>query len=389
MPKGFEPTVFVSSTCYDLSQVRVDLKLFIESIGLVPVLSEFNSFPINPDYDTVSNCLDNIKCRADIFVLIVGGRYGYQTKTGKSVTNIEYLEAKAKGIPIYVFIDKTIQNIFSVWEHNKDGDYSKFVDSPKLFEFIASLKESQGNWIYSFETAQNIISTLKNQLAYLFMDALEIRKKFSVQAIEKYSDLPPKALEIVMTKPFGWEYRLFVQLLKDGISSNQNKRYDLDYRVSFGRCIKLDELHELRNWILSKMGEVSNTIQSITRLMNEGLPKAFGELGVAGDSEHIIYIAYKIIEGYCRLMDWSLEFNCIDTKKDFERLILLISKISMNAIIEIEEFSKKIHNEVNIALDNKENIPVGTVIHFTLILSAPDMTELNLELNLLQAKYIG
>lgn len=40
MPKGYSPAVFVSSTCYDLSQIRADLKIFIESIGLDPALSE-------------------------------------------------------------------------------------------------------------------------------------------------------------------------------------------------------------------------------------------------------------------------------------------------------------------------------------------------------------
>lgn len=38
------PTVFVSSTCFDLSQVRHDMKQFIETIGYEPLLSEFDSF---------------------------------------------------------------------------------------------------------------------------------------------------------------------------------------------------------------------------------------------------------------------------------------------------------------------------------------------------------
>jgi hypothetical protein len=40
--------------------------------------------------------------KADIFILIVVKRYGHQTGDGKSITSLEYLEAKKKGIPVYV-----------------------------------------------------------------------------------------------------------------------------------------------------------------------------------------------------------------------------------------------------------------------------------------------
>lgn len=43
------PALFVSSTCYDLKQVRSDIRQFLEDLGLEPLLSEFDSFPINPD----------------------------------------------------------------------------------------------------------------------------------------------------------------------------------------------------------------------------------------------------------------------------------------------------------------------------------------------------
>jgi hypothetical protein len=48
------PTVLVSSTFYDLRQVREDLRCFIEDqLGYRPLLSEHPSFPIDPDVDTI------------------------------------------------------------------------------------------------------------------------------------------------------------------------------------------------------------------------------------------------------------------------------------------------------------------------------------------------
>ena len=109
-----KPVVFVSSTCYDLKQIRADMKEFIEgTYGFNAMLSEFDSFPIDPCVGTFENCLSNVDQCADVFVLIVGNRYGYVLESGKSVTNLEYLHAKAKGIPMYVFVSKKIYNTFN------------------------------------------------------------------------------------------------------------------------------------------------------------------------------------------------------------------------------------------------------------------------------------
>jgi hypothetical protein len=109
------PAVFVSPTFYDLKQIRADLRDFITTLGLIPVISEYGSFPIDPTIPTVENCLKVVDENADIFVLMIGARYGTIKDQGKSVTNMEYLKAGAKGIPIYVFIEKSILNILPLW----------------------------------------------------------------------------------------------------------------------------------------------------------------------------------------------------------------------------------------------------------------------------------
>ena len=165
------PTIFISSTCYDLSQVRTDLKLFIDGqLGFESLLSETSSFPLAPDLNAVDNCLRAVRERADIFILIIGGRYGSVLDDGKSITNLEYLQAKSKGIPVYVFIDKRIINILPVWRNNQNADFSSVVDSPKLFDFVELLRDKENVWIHGFETAQDIITIFKKQAGYLFYD---------------------------------------------------------------------------------------------------------------------------------------------------------------------------------------------------------------------------
>ena len=156
-----KPSLFVSSTCYDLKQVREDMRIFIEGMGLNPVLAEHNAFPVDPDLGTIDNCMKVVERDADIFVLIVGSRYGSTGTAGKSVTNLEYLSARSKGIPIFTFIARNVLEILPVWKANPSGDYSSVTDSPKLFEFVASLRDSGAEWVFPFDLAQQIFDVLR------------------------------------------------------------------------------------------------------------------------------------------------------------------------------------------------------------------------------------
>src|SRR6266536_3256695 len=97
------PTVMVSSTFYDLRQLRADLARFIaDELGYQALLSELPSFPVDPDLDTIENCQARVRENVDVFVLVIGGRYGsIDDKTSRSVTNLEFLAARQKGLPVY------------------------------------------------------------------------------------------------------------------------------------------------------------------------------------------------------------------------------------------------------------------------------------------------
>ena len=368
---GYKPAVFVSSTCFDLSQIRTDVKSHIELLGLDPVLSEFQSFPVNPSQDTIRNCRDNVKNRADIFILIIGGRYGYQHKSGKSVTNLEYIEAKNKGIPIYIFISKEILNILPVWQKNKEGDFTSFVDTPKLFEFIDDLRNISENWVFPFESSQDINSIIKQQFPYLFMDALNIKRKVEKQGLnvddKKYCS---QSLQILINKDAGWEYRLFAELLKTYIQQLQEKRRDLEYGISFGRKINFDNVTDLTSWLVNHISEISYTTQLLEKLTNEGLPVAFGKPGEPGDEKYIQYVAQRMSEIYGKFIDWSLELITLNVVDEFLELVNLVSKLASNCIEEIEDFSTKAHNQINDALDNLNNTEEKT-INLNLTLTIP------------------
>ncbi|PRY63518.1 uncharacterized protein DUF4062 [Vreelandella songnenensis] len=383
MSKGSKATLFVSSTCYDLSQVRADLRDFSESLGLEPILSEFNTFPVNPNQNTLSNCLEVVKSRADIFVLIVGGRYGSITDAGKSITNLEYFEAKAKGIPIYVFIKEDILPLIKIWKDNPTGDYSSIVDSPSLFEFVVNLRDSGDGWVFPFVNAQNIISTLREQLSYLLSDCLELRAKAQKSDPLIY-DLEPKAFRLALEKPAGWEFLLFAEVLSDELAKLESKRLDSELGISFGKPKRLEDLKELTSWVSSSCSWISSTIHHISKALNQGFVKAVGEPGQSGDLKRIIHLAKRVGEGYEQLLDWKLQFLRVSCDDIFLKLIEITSNLSSNAIKEIEEFSESLYSIIE--NDIKSSEP-GYVRRITLTLTVPDTESFFEEINRLKNLY--
>ena len=377
MTTGHAPSVFVSSTCYDLAQVRYDLRIFLESMGMIPVLSEFNSFPINPNLDAIGNCLSCVKDRADIFVLVVGGRYGSQTETGRSVTNLEYLEAKSKGIPRYVFVQKQILTTLPIWQKNKTADFSGIVDSPNLFEFVESLRDPKENWIFPFDSAQDIADTLRKQLAFLFVEALSLRHKVLRTGLPKSLDgLSGSALMLAVQKPFAWEYRLFSQVLSDEISESSGVKRDLNYGLMLGQAVQLHDISRLLEWVPAKINNLSFFVAALENIVNAAFPRAVGAPGEPGDIEEIVYVARRFGQVYRQILEWSGEFQRIHVDSECRATLDIISRASRNVIAELEEFSVTLQQQLSEACQRYESTNEPQSLKITLELTCPDMSDL-------------
>lgn len=388
MAIGNIPSVFVSSTCYDLLQVRADIRGFIESLGFNPILSNYNSFPTDPDVNPVENCFKVVDECADIFILIVGSRYGSTPSGDKSVTNLEYLRARAKGIPVYAFVQKSILNILPVWRANPQGNFGDVVDSPKLFEFVSSLLDSSEVWVFPFELAQEITDTLRKQLAYLFMDALQLRMRAKAAGLpESLAQLQGAALRLVIERPVAWEYRLFGRVMAQEISKAKRLRQDLHYGIGFGKGEHFDNF-EVLTWISRKTAVARRITAAMNQIFNVALPDALGPPGVPGDPEAIVYAAQKLAESYRSAIEWAIEFQNIQVDDDFRNIVRISARLTENMIREVEEWSEKILREIE---ETVASLPLSPgkqrVLDFTLTITVPDMTEFDQELERLKRLY--
>lgn len=189
------PRVFISSTFYDLRQIRVELDKFIESLGYEPVRNEEGDIPYGKEDALQSYCYKEIE-NVDILVSIIGSRYGSVATTEKSqeysISQMELKTALAENKQVFVFIDKNVATEYETYSLNKSNSdiKYKYVDNPNIYKFIEEIKSlPNNNNIKEFETADDITSYLKEQFAGLFkqfiIDSKRVKEAYVIKDIEK------------------------------------------------------------------------------------------------------------------------------------------------------------------------------------------------------------
>lgn len=354
--------VFISSTCFDLSQLRTDLYDFVINVGHHPI-SESENFPVNPRKKTHENCIDAVKNNADIFILIVGNRYGSILENGKSITNNEFLAAKEKGIPIFIFIDKKTLNGLDFWKSNKEADFSSIVDNKQIFDFILSVRENDKFWVFGFEKAQEIVSTLKIQFSYLFKDALKIKTKIDADKSDIFNlDLSSKAMSILLEKNDFFEYEFFIQVLLDEIRKKENIKNDYQYKIYLEPKHILSEDIAFTEWASNKLAIIQNHVKSLNNLISLAYPKYIGESGVPSDLKGLYYISQAYAKIFENILLWTVDVHSTIAPEDCHGLRDKMASLSSKLIEQVwgfpevlEEFIRKQKlNHLN-GIDNDEN----------------------------------
>jgi hypothetical protein len=380
-------SIFVSSTCYDLSQLRADLNDFILSIGHTPVLSEFSTFPINPTKSTVDNCINAVNEHADILILIVGNRYGSQLETGKSITNIEFLTARNKGIPIYIFIKKDILSILPVWYNNQSADFSAVTDNPKIFNFINEVRNDSKLWSFEFDKAKDITQILNVQLSYLFKDCLRIKNRFDSE-IEGFfqNKLSTKALKILFEKGDEFEIDFFSQVLIDELSKREEVKNDLEYKIFIRSVESAIGLEGMAEWFSKRSEVILQLIASLNSLISNAFPKYFALPGEPSDIKGLYYTAQTYARIFETLVLWALETASAHVDHEYDDLKDKLSKLSRKAIEQVWHFAFELSESINETksriASGEKNISVEMTL--TIEIDENDLSEFYNELNLLK-----
>lgn len=204
------PKIFVSSTCYDLQEIRLNLKNYITEFGCDSILSEFGDIFYDPAAHVQDACVEAIK-QSDLFILIIGNSYGSiyydnhtHLDTPDSVTLQEFKKALSLKIPKMVFINKFVNYDYRNYRKFLEGKYTDYYSKNKvtdeqkylinseikkefdskyhfcqnsykyIFHFLDLINELKfNNSYFEFENSDDIKLNIKKQFAGYFYNSLK------------------------------------------------------------------------------------------------------------------------------------------------------------------------------------------------------------------------
>lgn len=185
------PIVFISSTFYDLQHIRTSLEGFVERLGYEAVLSEKGRIAYDPDIPLDESCYRE-SASSDIFVLIIGGRYGSAAsgediasqpdfyERYQSITKKEYDSACSRDIPIYILVERPVFSDYETYKKNKGNESINYahVDSINIFHLLEDiLGKSRNNPVFQFDRHTEIEEWLREQWAGLFRELINRRSE--------------------------------------------------------------------------------------------------------------------------------------------------------------------------------------------------------------------
>lgn len=233
------PRIFISSTFYDLRQVRSDIDFFIESLGYETIRNEEGDIPYGKEDALEEYCYNEIRS-VDILISIIGGRYGTESKQPSySISQIELKKAVKENKQVYIFIEKNVLSEYETYQLNKDngGIKYRYVDNIQIYKFIEEIKElNVNNNIKGFETASDITRYLKEQFAGLFQRFLEsqtrIREASLIETLEQTANTLTRLVNFLTEKHEGQTEDINrILMINHPLISELQKKLGISYNI--------------------------------------------------------------------------------------------------------------------------------------------------------------
>lgn len=163
------PTVFISSTIEDLTDLRSAVRFFLEQYGFEVWTSESADFPHDLDDETRQAALRPIE-DADYYVLIVGNRTGTLTDGGISVTRAEFRRAREihreSGRPQLVLLVR--DGVLDAVRRADSNGPAEADDWPHVIDFVEEIRTAEdprdANWVHPFRSFLEVATVLRTAL---------------------------------------------------------------------------------------------------------------------------------------------------------------------------------------------------------------------------------
>jgi hypothetical protein len=162
--------VFISSVIEGFEAERNKAKEAVVALNMEPVMAEaFGAKPHSPR----KACLDGVR-KSEVYLGLLGQRYGYIAPSGKSVTEEEFCEAERIGLPILWLVqnctcDKQQEDFLKRIKGYESGYFIDFFNSPeelltKVVKSLNELRHEQDSNVLDIDTARAYRDRLIDEL---------------------------------------------------------------------------------------------------------------------------------------------------------------------------------------------------------------------------------
>ncbi len=165
-------TIFLSSTAYDLPDLRPEVSAFLKQHGFQVLYHESSHFPKKKGMHSHDACLDAVK-ECDVFILVIDRRWGGDycgTKYPRrdiSITWYEYQIALEENREIHTFVRDKVWNERKTYKVNRANAafIPAHVDDVRVFDFVDYVVHSQkDNWVEQFTDSVDLKRKLLQRL---------------------------------------------------------------------------------------------------------------------------------------------------------------------------------------------------------------------------------
>lgn len=162
----------------------------------------------------------------------------------------------------------------------------------------------------------------------------ELRQKIVARSLEGFEHESYLAQQIIIDKPYAWEYRLVTELLRSKLHPIL-KRWDaLEkglYVLPFSRISE----NEASEWFGSTMDEIAALVPALATIITEEIPRAWGAPGVPGSEAEILRACNLFIEACQSILAWEerVRFSRLPSEfQDVQELLYGIGALQIDAV---------------------------------------------------------
>ena len=203
--------VFVSSTCYELRDLRAAVRAWLKQLGLAPLMSDEGGFPHVDGMPPYATCLRALE-ECPLVIVVIDRRYGasfqdwgpYPQFAGCSPTHAELRHALDLGKRVLVYVHDDVWNFYEVWRKNEQAFETtapQGLDEATL-RILHELKQRNPvPWMAHFADVAELLQSLNAEFVNQLYTHLREREKQTADLagylLEKIGEAAPEVRESI------------------------------------------------------------------------------------------------------------------------------------------------------------------------------------------------